>query len=228
MGDLPINIIDIAILAVLLLSAAMAFMRGCVHEVLSVGAWVGAGLATLYGFSSVQPHARDLIAIDLLADIVAGVALFVVVLIVLAVISRMLSNQVRDSSLGALDRSLGLVFGLARGALLVAVAWMLMTWALPDPDQRPHYIREAKSARLAQLGADALERVLPASLRGRADEAAATVKQGARDAQRLNKFIQPEAKADKPDPKQGYSQQERSGMDRLTDTVTSGSENGGE
>jgi membrane protein required for colicin V production len=156
------------------------------------------------------------------------VAIFVVVLIVLAVVSRMLSNQVRDSSLGALDRSLGLVFGLARGALIVAVAWMLMTWALPEPDQRPAYITEAKSARLAQIGADALERALPAGLRNQAGEAADTVKQGASDARRLNDIMQPDTTADEPDPKKGYNKQERSVMDRLTDTVTSGSGSGGE
>ena len=84
------------------------------------GAWVGAAIATLYLFEFAQPVARTYIEVELIADIVAGVVLFVITLIVLSLISHALSRRVRDSALGPLDRSLGLVFGLARGAALVA------------------------------------------------------------------------------------------------------------
>jgi membrane protein required for colicin V production len=231
MADLPINVVDIAILAVLLLSALLAFVRGCVHEVLSVAAWVGAALATLYGFEHAQPYARDLIAIDLLADIAAGVVIFVVTLILLSIVTRIFSGRVRDSSLGALDRSLGLVFGLARGALIIAAAWMLMTWALPNPDERPSYLREAKSARLAQAGADALERALPASIKGQADAAMDQAKQGAEDARRAkdayDALSQPQTEAEDPGSDPGYTEESRKEMERLTDTVTDGSDGSG-
>lgn len=233
MADLPINFIDIAVLTVLLLSAALAFMRGCVHEVLSVGAWVGAGLATLYGFERAQPFARQVIAIDLLADIAAGVAIFVVTLIVLSIVSRIFSNRVRESSLGALDRSLGLVFGLARGVLLVAVAWMLMTWALPNPDERPSYLREAKSARLVAATATALENALPKSLRSQGRSAAGQAKQGAQDAQRAKDayeaLSQPEPKSDTPSAaKPAYPSEDRKQMDRLIENQTSNGGSGGQ
>ena len=57
MADLPINFIDIAVLTVLLLSAALAFMRLRTRGALGRRSWVGAGLA-LYGFESAQPFAR--------------------------------------------------------------------------------------------------------------------------------------------------------------------------
>ncbi|MBK1698374.1 CvpA family protein [Rhodovibrio salinarum] len=228
MADLPINFIDIAVLTVLLLSGALAFMRGCVHEVLSVGAWVGAGLATLYGFETAQPFARDIIAIDLLADIVAGVVIFVVTLVVLSIISRVFSNRVRESSLGALDRSLGLVFGLVRGVLLVAVAWMLMTWALPNPNERPSYLQEAKSARLVAATASALESALPESLRHQGSSAAGQAQQGAKDAQDLKDaydvLSRPKTEAQDPKREPGYNEEQRQDLDRLFENQAS--ENG--
>ncbi len=224
MGDLPINIVDIAVLVVLLLSAAIAFVRGCVHEVLAIGAWVGAALATLYGFDHVQPYARGLIAIDLLADIVAGVVVFVVVLIVLSLLTRVLSGRVRSSSLGALDRTLGLVFGLARGVVIVAAAWLVLTWALPTPEDRPDYLREAKSRRLVEASADALERLLPETLRREGQAAVDAAKDGAADAKKAkdayDAFSQPRVDGGDGERKPGYNEEERGDMDRLTDTVT--------
>jgi len=232
MADLPINFIDIAVLAVLLLSAALAFMRGCVHEVLSVGAWVGAGLATLYGFASAQPFARQVIAIDLLADIVAGVVIFVVTLIVLSIFCRIFSNRVRESSLGALDRSLGLVFGLVRGVLLVAVAWMLMTWALPNPAERPSYLRDAKSARLVAATATALEHALPASLRRQGRSATGQATQGADDAQQMkdayDALSRPKTEAQDPQGEPGYNQEQRQDLNRLIENQASDSGSGGQ
>jgi len=72
MDNLPINATDILVFAILLISGLLAFFRGFVREVLSVGAWVGAAFATLYGFAHVRPYARDLIGIDMIADIIAG------------------------------------------------------------------------------------------------------------------------------------------------------------
>lgn len=225
MDDLPINIVDIAVLAIVLLSAAIAFVRGCVHEVLAIGAWVGAALATIYGFGHVQPYARKVIAIDLLADIIAGVIVFVAVLVLLSLLTRMLSSRVRGSSLGALDRTLGLVFGLARGGVIVAAAWLVLTWALPTPAERPAYLQEAKSRRLVELSANALESLLPETLRREGRDAIDAAKQGATDAQRAKEaydaFSQPRVEGSDGRSEPGYNEQERGDMDRITDTVTS-------
>jgi len=224
MSDLPITVADLVVLAVLLISAAIAFVRGFVHEVLSIAAWVGAAIGTLYAFSLVQPYARDLIAIDLLADIGAGVAIFLAILIVLAVITRLLARRVQNSALGALDRSLGLVFGLARGAVILAAAWLVIVWALPEPADRPAWINEAKSRRLVAAGGAALAAVLPRSMRLDAGDDA-TLK-GSTPQPDYQGLAQPAPKADAPETPKGYKKDERRAMERLTDTLTSDS--GGE
>lgn len=223
MSDLPITAVDIVVLAILLISAVAAFARGFVHEVLSIGAWIGAGVATLYLFPVAQPYARDLVAIPLLADIGTGVAIFVLCLILLAVVTRMLSSRVKGSALGALDRSLGLLFGVLRGAVIVALAWLVMAWALPDPAERPDWIREAKSRRLVEAGAGALAGILPGNVGGGA-RTATEDGANATDSTSMESLSRPEAEADAPTPKDGYDKDARQQMKSLSESITSGSE----
>ena len=122
MAELPFTFLDIAIGVVLLISGLLAFVRGFVHEVLAVGAWIGAIVVAVFGFPYHRPYARDLIPHELVADAAAGAAIFVVALVVLSLLTRALSDRVKDSALNALDRSLGFVFGLLRGAVLVCLA----------------------------------------------------------------------------------------------------------
>ena len=56
MSNLPLNVVDLGVLGGILISALLAFSRGLVREVLSIGAWVVAALATIYGL----PHLRDI------------------------------------------------------------------------------------------------------------------------------------------------------------------------
>ncbi len=140
---------------VILSSGLFAFFRGFVHELLAVISWIGAGLATLYGFPYLQPRVRELITVPLIADMTAGVAIFLIALIMLSILTRILSRRVRASALGPLDRSLGLVFGFLRGAVLVCVAWLL-----PREDH-PEWITEAKLRPLVARGSVLLVGLLP-------------------------------------------------------------------
>ena len=99
MQSLPIA--DIVILVVLLISALLAFARGFVKEMLSVFAWVGAALAALYGFPYVRPLARKYVSVEIVADLIAGAAVFVVALIRLSILSQAISSGVRQSAVGA-------------------------------------------------------------------------------------------------------------------------------
>ncbi|MCG8361289.1 MAG: CvpA family protein [Kiloniellales bacterium] len=172
MDSLPINVTDLGILVVLLLSGALAFMRGLVHSLLSVGAWIGAIVATVAGLPLALPFARDMISIQIVADIAAGVAIFIVVLILCSIVTHWCARRVRESSLGALDRSLGLLFGLLRGAVFVCLAWIALLLVLPRAEHPP-WIQEARALPLVDRGKDMIldlvpENVFPAlqALRG--------------------------------------------------------------
>lgn len=160
------NWVDLVVLAVIVLSGLLAFMRGLVREVLGVAAWVGAAIiASPYGvFPVFQPWARQQFSDPSTADIVAFGVVFIVALVVLWLLAGVLGNLVRGSVLGGLDRTLGLVFGLARGAVLVAAAYVLAAIVLP-PEQWPVPVQEARALPLAYRGAAWLAEQAPPAYR---------------------------------------------------------------
>jgi membrane protein required for colicin V production len=72
------------------------------------------------------------------------VGTFVATLIVVSIITVRISDMILDSRIGALDRTLGFLFGLARGLLIVVVAFMFFSWLVPEK-QRPDWVSGAKS-----------------------------------------------------------------------------------
>ncbi len=158
------NPLDLGVIAVVVLSAIFAFARGFVREALSIIAWVGAGAVTLYGFNwaygEVEPHVHN----PLLSQVIAGFGLFVSSLVVLTIVTGIISRFVHASGLTPIDRTLGFIFGLARGAFLVCLAYLLLDLSV-QPNDRPGWIRDARSAPYLHEGADVLKGFLPESLK---------------------------------------------------------------
>lgn len=160
-ADVPIvNALDIGVAVLVLISAALAYVRGLVHEVLSVAGWIGAIFATFYGFPLLRPFARQLTTIDIVADFGAGIVIFVLSLVILSLLTRRISKKVKDSALNAVDRSLGFLFGLLRGALIVCIAYIGLGMFYPQ-DDRPQWISEARSMELIGPGAELLVALIP-------------------------------------------------------------------
>lgn len=165
------NPLDLAIIAVIALSGVFAFARGLVREVLSIAAWVGAAAITLYGFNYAYGIIFRFVTTPLLADLIAGAGLFVISLIVLTILTGYMARFVHSSALSPIDRTLGLIFGLARGVVLVSLAYLVVDVSLPQND-RPGWIKEAKSERFLAKGAEMLREALPESLQVRSAAAA--------------------------------------------------------
>lgn len=160
MDALGFNLTDIVIVTVIVLSGIFAFSRGFVKEILSIVSWIGAALTTFYGFHDASLYARKFIATTYIADITAGAILFVVTLLILSMIGHFISDRIRGGSLGMIDRSLGLVFGIARGSAVIILAYLFLTWAIPPKDQ-PEWLIEAKTMPLIKQGADILVTLVP-------------------------------------------------------------------
>jgi membrane protein required for colicin V production len=158
-----VNLVDLAVLVVIALSAIFAFARGFVREVLSIAAWAGAAVITLYGFNYVYGVTKHFVTTPLLAELIAGAGLFLVSLIVLTILTGSVARLVQWNALTPIDRTLGLIFGAARGAVLVSIAYFVVDITLP-PNDRPSLLRDAKSEPLLAQGADMLRGVLPESL----------------------------------------------------------------
>jgi len=158
------NPLDISVIAILGLSAVFAFARGFVREALSIVAWVGAGFITLYGFNRVYALVDPMVHNPLLSQLIAGFGLFVVSLIVLTIITGIIANSVRSSALSPIDRTVGFIFGLLRGAFVVSLAYLLLDVSVQKND-RPAWLRDAKSEPYLEQGAELLRNFLPESLR---------------------------------------------------------------
>jgi membrane protein required for colicin V production len=220
-SDLPFTAADGIVIAVLLLSGLLAFARGLVHEVLSVGAWVGAIIAVVFGLPLVRPAAHALISEPLLADVAGGAALFILTLIVLSLVTRAVARGVKSSQLNAVDRSLGFLFGLARGALIVCLAYIAVSWLVPAAEQ-PAWLRQAKALPLIETGAAWLKSLVPAPARH--GDAADTAREHMRKVLERERMVrdimapQPRAAADaQARVDKGYSDRERRELERLLD-----------
>jgi membrane protein required for colicin V production len=156
----PITLLDIILITVMLVSALLAMIRGFMREILSIAAWVIAALATLYAYSKLLPYAKGYFNNDIVAAGVVIGGTFLLTLIIVSVITVRFSDMVLDSRVGALDRTLGFLFGLGRGLVIVVVAFLFFSWLVPARTQ-PAWVANAKSKVVLQSTGDWLMSLLP-------------------------------------------------------------------
>jgi membrane protein required for colicin V production len=157
---MPITILDLVLLSVMLVSGLLAMVRGFMREILSIAAWGTAALVTLYSYSKLLPTAKTYFNSDTIASIAVVAGVFIGTLIIVSVITVRISDMILDSRIGALDRTLGFLFGLARGLLIVVVAYEFFIWLVPDK-QRPEWVVGAKSRTMLDSTGEWLKTLLP-------------------------------------------------------------------
>jgi membrane protein required for colicin V production len=161
------NILDICIITMIVLSGLFAFARGFVKECLSIASWIGATGVALYAMPYLRPLVRPHVPAGAVDPVAAGAA-FIVTLVVLTIVTGTIARFVRRSSLSALDRTLGLIFGLGRGALLVAIGFLALSFVLPASGARPDWLAQSRTAPLFAAATTALTSLMPATIRQRA------------------------------------------------------------
>jgi membrane protein required for colicin V production len=141
---MPITLLDVALIVVMLVSGLLAMVRGFMREILSIIAWILAAVATLYAYSKLLPLAKQYFNNDIVAAVVVIGGVFLLTLLVVSIVTVRISDMVLDSRIGALDRTLGFLFGLARGLIIVVVAFWFFSQLVPDKSQ-PEWVKGAKS-----------------------------------------------------------------------------------
>lgn len=140
---MPITLLDGILLGITLVSAVLAMVRGFSREVLSVASWAIAAITAYLFFTPVVPLVQPYISNETIAKIAAAGAIFIVTLIIVSVITMKIADFIIDSRIGALDRTLGFLFGAVRGVLLVVVAMLFFNWLVAGSE--PAWIANAKS-----------------------------------------------------------------------------------
>jgi membrane protein required for colicin V production len=157
---MPVTLLDIVLLAVMLVSALLAMIRGFMREVLSIASWIAAAAVTIYFYPKLLPFAQQHVSNDIIAKAAVIGGLFLGTLIIVSVITIKVSDTVLDSRIGALDRTLGFLFGLGRGLIIVVVAFLFFDWLVPDRS-KPDWVMKAKSKVVLTSTGEWLKGMLP-------------------------------------------------------------------
>ena len=151
--------LDLAVLGIVLISAILSMVRGFTREVLAIASWAAAAVAAYFLHPHVMPYLEPYIQKDQVRQIAAIAIVFFVVLILVSIITVRLSDAILDSKVGALDRTLGFLFGAARGFLLAVVAFLFFNWLVPKT--QPEWVSNARLRPLLQMAGDDLIGLLP-------------------------------------------------------------------
>ncbi len=157
---MPFTWVDWAIIAIIAISSLISLKRGFVKEALSLVTWIIAGVVAWMFGGALSQHLTDFIEMPS-ARVIAGCAiLFVATLLVGALVNFLIGELVRVTGLSGTDRFLGMVFGGARGALLVVVLTGLLSLAPVQQDPwwqqsslLPHFLMVADWSKNLILGA---------------------------------------------------------------------------
>lgn len=148
--------LDLGFLGLLAASALLGVWRGLVREAVSLAAWLGGAWAAARHAHLLAPALARFLASDGLQLWVARAIIVVAVVFAGAIVSRLLAGFVRDLGLGGADRVTGLLFGLARAALLAGLASIVL--GASGFDREP-WCRESKLLPYALPVADALREI---------------------------------------------------------------------
>jgi membrane protein required for colicin V production len=185
------QLFDFILIGIMLLSGILALARGFTREVLSLVAWGLAAIAAYFAIKQQQLIDLVLPYVDkpILAQIIVGAGAFIVTLIIVSVLSVRISDRVVDSAVGPFDRTLGFVYGLARGLVFVAIAYLFYGWLQP-PENQEDWIRNAQTLGVVKNVGEMLVSLMPpdiaetlskAALPGSAEGAVTAPESGATD-----------------------------------------------
>lgn len=171
---MPVTILDLVVIGIVLISALLAMVRGFTREVLAIGSWAVAAIVAYFGWPKAAPLVIQYV-VKQPPMLVNGLALggvFLLTLFIAYIVTSKLSDFILDSRVGALDRTLGFLFGAARGFLLAVIGFGFFTW-LVNEKQQPTWVADAKFRPILVSSFDKLKNMLPDNL----DERIGSIKQ---------------------------------------------------
>jgi len=157
---MPVKALDIILVAVMIFSGFLAMLRGLTREMLSIMSWALAALVTLFAYSRFKDDVRGFIDTPMLADATLIGVVFIASLIVFSLVTANISERVLDSRVGAIDRTLGFVYGLLRGLILVVIAYLIVE-QIVEPRNMPDWVKQAQTLGLIERTGDQIIKILP-------------------------------------------------------------------
>ncbi|MFN3644149.1 MAG: CvpA family protein [Gemmobacter sp.] len=160
------TLIDAVVAVVIVLSAILAYSRGLVREVLAIAGWVGAAVLAFVFAGQAEPLIREAPVVGEflrgsceLSRIAAFATVFAVGLIIMALFTPLFAAMVQRSAIGGIDMAFGFLFGVLRGVLLVAVAFLVYDRAVAA--NTVPMVDDSRSARVFAAFQERIEAAIP-------------------------------------------------------------------
>jgi len=234
-------VLDFVVIGILLISAAVAFLRGFVREVLTIGSLLGAGAATFLFGPNLTPMVRGwiidpeatepqtlfgLIPYEMLAPVIAFAIVFGLAIVLFTIATHLIARSVHAVGLGPVDRSLGVAFGLVRGAILIGLMGLVLNFVLSDT-QRETYFGESKTYPAVSYTAELMQALLPdRDVLEKKAKSGVTSAIAASESVLGNKPLEPgqAGKGRSSDNSQGYSEIQRRALDKMMAPAAGGTQ----
>lgn len=160
MPEMSLTAFDMAVLFVIGVSGLLALVRGLVRESLSIGVWMLSALIAYVAFPELRALVGDYVPNVWIGDAITLIVVFLAPLVCLKIVAMVIADSVPSGVFGSLDRVLGAGFGLARGALIVSLAYLGLNF-VSAPEHQPVWIKEAKVLPYVRDGAELLADWVP-------------------------------------------------------------------
>ncbi len=211
MTDGPLTVTDAAIMAVVLGSAFLALLRGCVREALSVSAWVFSALFTYFTYLVVGNALRGVLGGGWIVHGVFVLALFAGLVVLFTLANQKILEKIQGDKIATWDQIAGFFFGLARGLLLIAILFRAYTLVIGE-DTPPDWVADARLYPVVSATSSILKVVAP----GPISDADTLDDIGTIVQEKMKKPPADEEKPEESDPEHdGYSEDERRAIDQL-------------
>jgi membrane protein required for colicin V production len=165
------TLIDAIVAGVVLISSLLAFARGVTREIMSIVGWIGAAVVAYIFAGQVEPLVKELPVLGgflsescELAIIVAFAAVFAIALVIVSIFTPLMSGIVRRTAVSGIDQGVGLLFGLFRGVILVAIA--LIVYEQVMVNDAIAMVEDSRSAEIFGTFATTIEDQIPEDATG--------------------------------------------------------------
>ena len=183
-----VNFVDIIFLVIVVLSGILSFQKGFIQEIMRISSWVGAGTVALYSYDPLLPVVKKYIDMDIGASAITGASSFILSLIIFYIISHFITGIVKFTPIGALNKSLGFVFGLIRGLAICSVLYIAVIYAYGG--KKIDEIQNAKSQVVLDGSSKLLIAFLPENFENKINGSVKLLQNNAGKLEKVGEFIE--------------------------------------
>ena len=245
-------ILDIIAGLIMLASILIAILRGFIREVLTILGLVGGAVAAYIGGPLLSPLYQswmgvtegqeeaekllDMVPYSLVAEVLAYATVFIVFVILLSILSHFLAESVKSLGLGAVDRTLGMVFGIVRGVLFLGLLYLPIYYLAGDEQKEDWaFLQNSKSRVYLEATSEWISGFIPVNEDDinfeETNETATAVNDARKKLEDMNLLQKSGSELQDPNgqkQKDGYSDESRSEMDKLIEDVNTPEQNSNE